>query len=285
MEGQCFMRDREYHSDDLTGTTFEKVLGRLRDQPRLQTLQRVRGLTKNEFHNQFAAPGYPVILQDMTLTGPDEVRMKDMLRMTLGSRNAKARYGAYADPDNYVSRRLTKLVTVNDVLDRFEIDDGDKEHLYLANLEMDESYAGILGIASSRYCSSSDLRSPHLWLGSAGCITPLHMDGSDNFAIHLFGRKRWILFPVKDYPYLYMNQPNPRSFPGFACSHVDVRDPDYESFPLYRLACPLEVEIGPGEALYLPAGWAHYVESLSASLMVNYWTGSRRRPVCLENSL
>lgn len=34
---------------------------------------------------------------------------------------------------------------------------------------------------------------------------------------------------------------------------------------------PLEVEVGPGETLYLPAGWWHAVEQSPDTITVNYW--------------
>ncbi|KAL6769586.1 hypothetical protein ACKKBG_A31595 [Auxenochlorella protothecoides x Auxenochlorella symbiontica] len=34
---------------------------------------------------------------------------------------------------------------------------------------------------------------------------------------------------------------------------------------------PLEVEVGPGETLYLPAGWWHAVEQSPDTIAVNYW--------------
>ena len=74
---------------------------------------------------------------------------------------------------------------------------------------------------------------------------------------------------ARDYPLLYLKQPNAGSLPGFACSEIDIRKVDQERFTLYRFAYPLQVEIAAGETLYLPAGWSHCVEALSSALMVN----------------
>ena len=32
-----------------------------------------------------------------------------------------------------------------------------------------------------------------------------------------------------------------------------------------------EVIVGPGECLYIPAGWWHYIESLTTSYSVSFW--------------
>ena len=142
----------------------------------------------------------------------------------------------------------------------------------------------MLNISPPPYYPESYFQNPRMWIGAAGCVTPLHKDSSDNFSLQIFGTKRWVLFPVRDYPYLYLRQPRPDTYPGFSCSQVDVRKPEYDRFPLYRHACGLEVEVNAGEVLYVPAGWSHYVETVSTSLMVNYWIRSDRLPACLEQA-
>ena len=51
--------------------------------------------------------------------------------------------------------------------------------------------------------------------------------------------------------------------------------PDLIMFPLYKKTQPVQFVMGPGEVLYLPRGWTHFVENLTPSLMLNVW---RRGP-------
>ena len=47
---------------------------------------------------------------------------------------------------------------------------------------------------------------------------------------------------------------------------------DFEcKFPGFAQAAYVECVLGPGECLYLPPGWWHYVRSLSASFSVSFW--------------
>lgn len=269
-----------YEADDLTGSRFEKVFARLCNQPRIDEVKRVHTLTEEQFRSEFASRGYPVIFTGLISPCPSETQMRSLVSSIIGTKIVEARYGLYATPDIYVHERAAKLLTVNDILDGLELAGPAEEHLYLAKLELDAPTANLLNVIPPPYYRSSELRRPSLWLGPADCVTPLHKDNSDNFTFHFFGLKRWLLFPVRDYPYLYMNQPHPRSVPGFSCSRVDVRFPDVDRWPLYRKARPIEATLGPGEVLYLPAGWAHFVETLSNSLMINYW--ALRRPACLD---
>jgi hypothetical protein len=58
-------------------------------------------------------------------------------------------------------------------------------------------------------------------------------------------------------------------------SLVSLADPDFGRFPRFReaLAAAQVAELGPGDALFIPALWWHHVESLDRELnvLVNYW--------------
>lgn len=194
----------------------------------------------------------------------------------MGSATLKARYGAYADPEIYTGRRMTRILTLSTFLKLLDTGECDEQHLYVANAEIGSRAIEMLGLNPPSYYPLSDFRRPRMWLGPPGAITPLHKDGSDNFSLLIFGSKRWILWPVRDFPFLYMTETDPRSFPGFECSLVDVRTPNFELFPRFRFARPLTVEVKAGDILYLPAGWSHHVETLGRTLMVNYWIDNRR---------
>jgi len=102
---------------------------------------------------------------------------------------------------------------------------------------------------------------PRIFIGPKGAITPLHVDiwGTHAWLSQLVGRKRWILFPPEQKDLLYDFQ-------------VDPSQPDFERFPLARHATPVECTIGPGETVWVPSNWSHWVVSLDAaiSLSSNY---------------
>ena len=54
---------------------------------------------------------------------------------------------------------------------------------------------------------------------------------------------------------------------GRAIEHDKV----HAKFPLLAQAEYSEAILGPGDALYMPAGVWHYVRSLETSLSINYW--------------
>jgi ribosomal protein L16 Arg81 hydroxylase len=120
-------------------------------------------------------------------------------------------------------------------------------------------------------------------MGRAGTITHLHKDIPDNFSFAYFGRKRWILYPPRDYPYLYMVNPHEKEVPDFGASQVNLKSPDYEKFPDFAKAHPVEFIQEAGDMLYLPAGWSHYVENLEDTLMLNFWLLREKSPAVLGN--
>ncbi len=52
-------------------------------------------------------------------------------------------------------------------------------------------------------------------------------------------------------------------------SFIDVEHPDTRRFPSFADIPKLTVTLGPGECLYIPAGWWHFVRSLSVSVSIS----------------
>jgi hypothetical protein len=55
-------------------------------------------------------------------------------------------------------------------------------------------------------------------------------------------------------------------------SSVDVEHPDLARFPNFAKARHMDAILGPGDALFLPKGWWHYVRALTPSFSVNFWS-------------
>ena len=113
---------------------------------------------------------------------------------------------------------------------------------------------------------------PRIWLGNA-ITTPTHLDEWNNIGCVVSGRRRFALFPPEQIANLYIG---PLDFAptGAPMSLVALHDADLTRFPLFReaLAAAVVAELGPGDAIFIPALWWHHVESLEPfNLLVNYW--------------
>ena len=67
----------------------------------------------------------------------------------------------------------------------------------------------------------------------------------------VFGSKEFIMFPPEQGKFLYPRDDNPKLSP------IDVFNPDYEKYPLYRNTTPLRVTVQEGETLFFPTRWWH----------------------------
>jgi len=122
----------------------------------------------------------------------------------------------------------------------------------------------------------------NVWLGPKGTRTPLHTDPYHNIFCQVLGYKYVRLYPPEATENVYprgvdengINESNTSMVEmNFDCEtsgNVVVEDaelfPRFGEWREYR-----EAIVGPGECLYIPAGWWHYIESLTTSYSVSFW--------------
>ena len=113
---------------------------------------------------------------------------------------------------------------------------------------------------------------PRIWMGNRTRIAT-HFDNNHNIACVVSGSRRFTVFPPDQVRNLYIG-PLLRTPGGSPISMVDLREPDYSSFPLFReaLESAQEAVLEPGDAIFIPIVWWHGVESLGPlNILVNYW--------------
>ena len=118
------------------------------------------------------------------------------------------------------------------------------------------------------YLDASTFYDTRLWFGPKGTVTSLHVDPCNSMLGQIYGRKRIKLIPPFDLENLYPQ--------GGSFSEVDLGRIDYAKFPRMRGVSILDVVIEPGEFLFTPVGWWHWVKSLDISISVscvNFWPG------------
>lgn len=80
--------------------------------------------------------------------------------------------------------------------------------------------------------------------------------------VQVIGRKRITLIDPLHARYVYNDDG--------VFSMVDAANPDYSRFPLYAYADPITLVLEPGDALFIPVGWWHHVESLDLSASLSF---------------
>jgi hypothetical protein len=110
------------------------------------------------------------------------------------------------------------------------------------------------------------------WIGTGDHHVALHWDTSENFFCLLQGRKRFHLCPFDVLPSAYIGPLEGNEY-GTVASVVDPRTPDLRRYPRFIevLERSETIQLDPGDVLYLPCTWFHWVESIGVNVSVNYW--------------
>ena len=119
---------------------------------------------------------------------------------------------------------------------------------------------------------------PRIWLGNRSHVS-CHFDTFDNLACIVTGRRRFTLYPPELIGDLYVG-PIDNTMAGqpvALAASAEPGDPRYPRFEAVRDEA-LSVELGPGDALYLPKLWWHEVVAEDeVNMLVNYWWDAFRQ--------
>lgn len=107
---------------------------------------------------------------------------------------------------------------------------------------------------------------PGAWIGPSGTISGLHWDTADNILTQIRGRKLLLIASPKFQKEVYPSTKYDLDSTG---SLVDINNYDEVKFPKFKNVQFHKVILNPGDSLYVPRGWWHYVKSLDASISVS----------------
>ncbi len=119
------------------------------------------------------------------------------------------------------------------------------------------------------FCSDSFGELSKLWISRRGTISCPHFDLPDNLHTVVLGRKRFQLWSPEESNRMY---PYPLHTGLVYASQVDPERPDLVRFPRFAEAQSVTIEVGPGETLYVPRRWWHYVVTVEDTVSSNaFW--------------
>ncbi len=170
-------------------------------------------------------------------------------------------------PYLYNSKEYSTLMKLSDFIELMS----KNKSCYLAQEDMQafkdlkENYNFYDLIPSSNH--NQDDVFVNLWMG-ANTRSGLHFDTLDNFLVQIYGTKKVVLIPPEDAAFVY-------SIPyNFSKCYVNPFEPNFKKFPKFKKARIFEGELKPGDVLFIPRGWYHYIYSPKQSISLNCWYGS-----------
>jgi hypothetical protein len=103
------------------------------------------------------------------------------------------------------------------------------------------------------------------WIGPKTALTGLHYDIFDNFLIQVVGKKEIWLYPNSAIPTEYRS--NKFDY-GARDAIVNMFDIDLQEFPCLNGVEPRIEYVTAGDVLFIPKGWWHQVQSLTATITI-----------------
>ncbi|KAF5727044.1 hypothetical protein HS088_TW22G00731 [Tripterygium wilfordii] len=137
-----------------------------------------------------------------------------------------------------------------------------RERVQLENLRED--------IKMPSFLETKSLASINLWMNNAQARSSTHNDPHHNILCIVSGCKQVVLWPPSASPLLY-----PMPIYGEASNHssVALENPDFSRYPRAEgsMEYAQKVVLNAGDALFIPEGWFHQVDSDKLTIAVNFW--------------
>ncbi|MBC8767850.1 cupin-like domain-containing protein [Arenibacter sp. BSSL-BM3] len=138
---------------------------------------------------------------------------------------------------------------------------------YLTTMDIFNYFPGLNGDADfSIFEKCTAVNDVTAWIGPKGTISGFHNDTGKNLYAQIKGKKMFILSSTKFNKNLY---PSNKYINGAVASQVDINNFTSEKFPNFLGAEFKSVVLEPGDVLYVPSKWWHYVQSLETSISIS----------------
>ncbi len=219
----------------------------------LQPIERRSGLQPETFAAEFLEPMIPVVLTDLMDDWPARQKWTidyfktryGHLRVPVVSNNYSKPGKGYMSPD--------RIISFKEYLEILESGPTDLR-IFLWNIfRVTPELRQDFRIPTIMDGFVNEL--PFMFFGGQGSKVALHydIDMSHVFLNQIHGRKRVVLFAPDQSRMLYRH-------PFTVASYVDVNRPDFIRYPALAFAKGYEVTLEPGETVYIPSGYWHYIE-------------------------
>ncbi|MCB0748220.1 MAG: cupin-like domain-containing protein [Ignavibacteriae bacterium] len=145
--------------------------------------------------------------------------------------------------------------------------DTDKDKPYLSMFNLFDYFPDLKNdVDLSILTNYTKYNHPGAWIGPSGTITGFHWDSTDNILTQLKGRKLLVIASPKFKKQMYTSKKY--DYDAIA-SQVDINNYDEKKFPMVKHVEFKKLILEPGDTVFIPRGWWHYVKSLDTSISVS----------------
>ncbi|XP_051844188.1 bifunctional peptidase and arginyl-hydroxylase JMJD5 isoform X1 [Antechinus flavipes] len=220
------------------------------------------------FRKNYLIPQKPVILEGIANHWPCMKKWSlDYIQEIAGCRTVPVEVGSkYTDEEWSQS-----LMTVNEFISKYIVNE-QNDIGYLAQHQLFDQIPELKeDICIPDYCCLGNGEEEDItinaWFGPAGTISPLHQDPQQNFLAQVLGRKYIQLYSPQESEYLYPHETQLLH----NTSQVDVENPNLSKFPKFTEASYQSCILNPGQILFIPVKYWHYIRALDISFSVSFW--------------
>ena len=251
---------------------------KLDDEPTIaRTVSMVSNPSLEYFRTKHMLTEEPVVIENAMDFWPAMSTRRwsvDYIKAMAGCRTVPVELGSKYTEENWSQC----LMTVDEFVDKYVVSSpGGGGSGYLAQHQLFDQIPELRSdIHVPSYCGLTDDDDDdgqdedvdiNAWFGPAGTVSPLHQDPKHNLLCQVVGKKYIRLYATQYSDVLYPHDSHLLS----NTSRVDVENPDLDKFPDFVKAHYTECILKPGQMLYIPPKYWHYVRSLSVSFSISFW--------------
>jgi len=231
-------------------------------------IERCSGLSQKEFYNKYVKNSLPVVVCDKAEWTSTEKFTPEYF---------KSNY-------NHLTKTVgDKTYSLSEIIDLCKASTPENKAPYPNIYDVNRDFPEYLdNIPKMFYGKTNRLQShllptvfasrtnkQELFFGGKGCSFPtLHIDylGVHTQLTQIIGEKDFILYSPDQTPYFYPDKIRRNQ------SSVNIVDPDYEKYPLFKNAKPLRTTLKPGDTLFIPSGWWHttYIHNFNLTYAIDH---------------
>ncbi len=138
---------------------------------------------------------------------------------------------------------------------------------YLTTLDIFQYYPELKSdIDFSFFEAHTKVNDITAWIGPANTISGFHADTANNVYAQIKGRKMFIICSTKFNKTMY---PSSKHIYGAVASEVDINNFDVSKFPEFMSNAFQYVILEPGDVLFVPQNWWHYVQAMDSSISIS----------------